>query len=1098
MDKQDWIDGWNDELVTDLPTGIVTLLLADVQGSTRLWETQPDEMATAMASMETIVSNLIAAHDGVRPLEQGEGDSFVAAFARPADAVACALALQLAPLAPILLRIGVHTGEVQLRDAANYAGTTVNRTARLRDLAHGGQTVLSGATEALVADQLPAHAWLKDLGTHPLRDLHRPEHVTQLCHPDTHNDFPALRSSEVQVNHKLPLQLTSFVGRAPQIEEVSRLIRDNRLVTLTGAGGTGKTRLALQVLAGFDTAQFVELATITDPALVSSTVARVLGAPDRPGRSTIDTLVDSIANRPLLVVLDNCEHLLDASASVIIDLLRTCPGLTFLVTSREPIGVPGEVIWRVPSLSVDDEAVELFIDRATTARQGFTVTAGVLTTATEICRRLDGVPLAIELAAARVRSLSLEDILDGLQHRFRLLVSGSRSAAHRQQTLHASVDWSHNLLTEPERILFRRCSIFMGGFDLDAAQAVCAGQAVEGHQVLDVLTLLVDKSLVNADTTGGPTRYRMLETVRQYALEKLVDSEEVLDLRDRHRDYYTAIGAAISAPGNPDRSRRIEQADTEIDNLRAAFEWSLSIGDNALALQLASSLPPLWLARGLIHEGLAWFTAALEANTSSDAGQDDAELASWRARAEADKVFLDASVRAAEGIRQAESALMRAREFDDPELLLRALIACCSNSVFTTATADRYFDEAISLARELGDKWHLAELLSWRAYAAIAGSGDPVTAHAAGAEGLAIADEIGEGYVARACRCWGQGSASMLRGDLALATAECAAIAEDSAVGRDPLHQTLALIVGAQAFARRGDIEAARNVATAAMTAAAPLGDMWVGQSHAALAVAHLADGDVDAAFESSQLAARMLEEYRHVSSMNLNPVADIALARGDLDSAKTWIDEVLPSMHGWHLATALTTRARRRLSCGDHVDAEHDAHKALSVTAESGAFGTLPDIVDCLSLAAHAAGSHRESARLLGAAEAIRAQQGAVRFKVYRDAHDAAARSSRDSLGDKEFDEAVAEGAGLSVQQIVAYARRGRDQRKRPSSGWDSLTATELDIVNLVCEGLGNKEIAAQSFISPRTVQAHLGHIYAKLGITSRVHLVREAANHG
>ena len=402
--------------MTELPTGIVTLLLADVQGSTRLWETRPDEMAAAVAAMETTINQLVTAHGGVRPVEQGEGDSFVIAFRRPTDALACALAFQFAQLAPISLRIGIHTGEAQLRDAANYAGPTVNRTARLRDLAHGGQTVLSAATEALVADALPESAWLTDLGTYPLRDLHRPERVSQLCHPDLRNSFPALRtSSHSAAGRTLPLQLSSFVGRRRQIDEVTRMLKQSRLVTLTGAGGTGKTRLALQVADGLDDAQFVDLSSITDPALVTSTVARVLGAPDRPGRSTVDTLIESIGDRDLVVLLDNCEHLLDASASVVTDLLRACPGLTFLVTSREPIGVPGEVVWRVPSLSLDDEAVDLFVERATTANPDFSVDTGAATTVTEICRRLDGVPLAIELAAARVRSLSLADLLDGLE-----------------------------------------------------------------------------------------------------------------------------------------------------------------------------------------------------------------------------------------------------------------------------------------------------------------------------------------------------------------------------------------------------------------------------------------------------------------------------------------------------------------------------------------------------------------------------------------------------------------------------------------------------------------------------------------------------------
>lgn len=996
--------------MTELPTGIVTLLLADVQGSTRLWETRPDEMAAAVATMETTINQLVTAHGGVRPVEQGEGDSFVIAFRRPTDALACALAFQFAQLAPISLRIGIHTGEAQLRDAANYAGPTVNRTARLRDLAHGGQTVLSAATEALVADALPESAWLTDLGTYPLRDLHRPERVSQLCHPDLRNSFPALRtSSHSAAGRTLPLQLSSFVGRRRQIDEVTRMLKQSRLVTLTGAGGTGKTRLALQVADGLDDAQFVDLSSITDPALVTSTVARVLGAPDRPGRSTVDTLIESIGDRDLVVLLDNCEHLLDASASVVTDLLRACPGLTFLVTSREPIGVPGEVVWRVPSLSLDDEAVDLFVERATTANPDFSVDTGAATTVTEICRRLDGVPLAIELAAARVRSLSLADILDGLEHRFRLLVSGTRSVAHRQQTLHASVDWSHNLLTEPERVLFRRCAVFMGGFDLVAAQAVCADDSLPGYEVRDLLTMLVDKSLVSADTTGGPTRYRMLETVRQYALEKLAVSGEGPGLRGRHRDHYTAMAATISAPGTPDRTQRIEQADNEIDNLRAAFEWSLSNGDNALALQLASSLPPLWLAHGLVHEGLAWFTAAL-----SDG---EAARTPSRARAIADKMFLDASVRAAEGLEQAESALLLAREFDDPELLLRALIACCSNSVFTRTTADRYFDEAIGLARQLGDDWHLAELLSWRAYAAIAGAGDPVTARIAGGEGLAVATAIGAGYVARACRCWGYGAASMLAGELVRATAECEATAMDSAAGKDPLHRAQALITGAHVLARRGDADAARRSANTALTAAAVLGDMWVGQAHAAVAAAYLADGDVGAADEASRLAAELLAEHRHLASMNLNPLGDIAIARGDLSAAEQWIDEVAPAMQGWHLATVLTTGARRRLRVGDKDGAALDARRALSVAAEAGAHGALPDVLDCLSLAA---ADHRETARLLGAADALRRQQGAVRFAVYDADHADSALAARDALGGTGFDAALADGAAMSLEQLL------------------------------------------------------------------------------
>jgi class 3 adenylate cyclase len=403
---------WSDLDVTELlPTGTVTLLLADVEGSTQLWATQPDAMTAAIAGMNQTASKLVAEHNGVRPVEQGEGDSFVAAFARAGDAVACALDLQRADLAPIKLRIGVHTGDVQLRDEGNYAGTTINKTARLRDLAHGGQTLISAATEEMVEDQLPDEAWLTDLGRRTLRDLPRPVRVSQLCHPDLHNDFPPLRTTDAVAAHNLPAQLTSFVGRATQIKEISRSLADDRLMTLTGAGGAGKTRLAIEV-AGQLSSQFpdgvcyADLAPITHPDLVPLTVARALGLPDQPGRSITETLLRSVRDRRLLVVLDNCEHLLEASAALVNDVLAGCSRVAILATSREPLMVAGEVNWQVPSLSLADEAVDLFTDRARRARPDFAVTDLNSETVTEICRRLDGMPLAIELAAARVRTIA--------------------------------------------------------------------------------------------------------------------------------------------------------------------------------------------------------------------------------------------------------------------------------------------------------------------------------------------------------------------------------------------------------------------------------------------------------------------------------------------------------------------------------------------------------------------------------------------------------------------------------------------------------------------------------------------------------------------
>ncbi len=362
---------WGDVFMSELPTGTVTLLLADVEGSTRLWETQPAAMKSAVERLDSTLAEAVAAHGGVRPVEQGEGDSFVIAFARAADAVGCALALQRAPLAPIKLRIGVHTGDVNLRDEGNYIGPTINRTARLRDLAHGGQTLLSGATEPLVVDQLPPDVALTDLGTHPLRDLPRPERVVQLCHPDLHNDFPPLRTANIVAAENLPLQLSRFIGRKAEMSGIRDALSGNRLVTLTGAGGAGKTRLAVQVAAEIatefaDGVWYVDLAPITDPDMVTLTTARALGLPDQPGQPTMDVLRRFIRDHRMLFLLDNCEHLLDSSADLIIALLGACPALTLLATSREPIGVTGEVSWRVPSLSLTDEAIEL----SATVREG--------------------------------------------------------------------------------------------------------------------------------------------------------------------------------------------------------------------------------------------------------------------------------------------------------------------------------------------------------------------------------------------------------------------------------------------------------------------------------------------------------------------------------------------------------------------------------------------------------------------------------------------------------------------------------------------------------------------------------------------------------
>ncbi|MDT5387259.1 MAG: hypothetical protein QOE04_900 [Mycobacterium sp.] len=1087
---------WSDLGVSELPTGTVTLLLADIEGSTRLWQTQPEEMTAAIARLDRTVTEVISAHHGVRPVEQGEGDSFVVAFARASDAVACALTLQQAPLAPIPLRIGVHTGEVQLRDEGNYMGPTINRTARLRDLAHGGQTVLSGTTEDLVLDGLPADAWLTDLGSHQLRDLPRRVRVVQLCHPDIRNEFPPLRTGETVVAQHLPVQFTSFVGRESELNDLRRALVDNRLVTLTGAGGVGKTRLAVQVAAqvagDFGGVWLVDLAPINDPDLVPVAVIRALGLPDQQGSSTMDMLLRFVGGRRILLVLDNCEHLLDACATLVVALQGGCPAVRIMATSREPIGVVGEVSWRVPSLSLADEAIELFIDRARRVRPDFRLTDENAAIAAEICLRLDGVPLAIELASARVRVMSLTEIRDGLHDRFRLLTGGARTAVRRQQTLRASVDWSHALLTEPERILFARLAVFMGGFDLDAAEVIASDGDVKRFQVLDLLTLLVDKSLVLAESASGRTRYRLLETVRQYALEKLGESGQADAVRARHRDHYTAMAALLDIPAPTGHERLLEWADAEIDNLRAAFTWSRENSETTMASQLASSLQQLWLGRGRVLEGLAWCDAVL---TDQDAHPDEV-TPTVRAAVLADKATLSAFLGATGSMEEAVRALAIAREVDDPALLLRSLIACAGIALYDPEVAGPYFVEAIGLARSIGDGWSLSWILSWLAVGAVM-AGDPIAIRAAAEEGRDLADAIGYGRASRGCR-WSLGVAQGMTGDPVGAVATLSEVIAEADAAHDPYWGCNALFMQALMLAHHGDPSAARNAANAAVVSATDLGGFFPGLAFVGLTVANLAAGDAAAADDAIAAGLPYLGIQPKQAAIWIAYAAQAALARGDLTAGRRLADEAVAATSGFHLALALATRADVAIAQGEPEQAGRDAHDALAAAVRSGTYGATPEALECLAGLAVGAGSHRDAARLYGAADAIRLRGGFVRFKIFDAFFEFPVAVLRDGMGEKDFESAWAEGAALSTGEAIGYAQRRRGGRKRPSSGWASLTPTERDVVRLVSDGLANNDIAARLFVSPRTVQTHLTHVYSKLGLTSRVQLAQEAVRHG
>lgn len=585
---------------SELPTGAVTFLLSDVEGSARLWETAGGVAGEAIARHEAMMASAVAAHSGTLLKQRGEGDSTFSVFARPSDAVAAAAdaqrALQEADWpdgVTVRVRMGIHTGEAELRES-DYFGTTPNRCARIRSVAHGGQTLLSEASSDLVHDVLAPGVILRDLGLHRLKDLERPERIHQLCVSGLASEFPRLRSVDASLA-SLPVQRTSFVGRTRETERVGELLSRHRLVTLIGIGGCGKTRLAMEVAAASltrfrDGVAFVDLAPLADPEPIVGAIASGLGLAlggfgMGASRPAIDEVLGFLATRSMLVVVDNCEHLINEVAVVVEAVLDRCPDVSVLATSREGLGVEGEQVFSVPSLDVGGEAVELFAERARSLLPDFQLD-DYRPAVFEICERLDGIPLAIELAAAQVDHLPTTEIARRLDDRFRLLVGGRRRV-QRQQTLQGALDWSHDLLTEAERVLLRRASVFQGGFTAEAAEVVCADDVLPAASVRPLLGRLVRKSIIATEGDHAP-RYRMLETVRLYALDKLLQADESELYHRRHRDWCVAMLDEMSEA--PFAERDVGTVLVELDNLRTALGWALQNGDADGAARLAAAI----------------------------------------------------------------------------------------------------------------------------------------------------------------------------------------------------------------------------------------------------------------------------------------------------------------------------------------------------------------------------------------------------------------------------------------------------------------------------------------------------------------------------
>jgi predicted ATPase/class 3 adenylate cyclase len=718
---------------TALPTGTVTFLFTDLEGSTRLLQAHPVAYRDAVRRHHALLREAVEAHGGV--VFETVGDAVYAAFAAPTAAVAAALAGQTAlqgedwgelEAGAIKARMGLHAGEVE-RQGSHYFGAPLYRCARLMATAHGGQAVVSGAVAVLVEDALPAGTALRDLGEHRLKDLARPERIFQLLHLDLPVSFPPLRSLDA-LPHNLPLQVTSFVGRERELADVRRLLGATRLLTLTGPGGTGKTRLALQAAADVleqypDGVWLTELGALADPELVPQAAGAAAGVREEPGRPLLATLTDALRPKRLLLVLDNCEHLLDACARLADALLRACPQVRILATSREPLGMAGEAPYRVPSLALPEpgsrpsvealthyEAVRLFVERATVVQPTFALTGRNAPAVAQVCARLDGIPLALELAAARVRVLPVAQLLGRLEDRFRLLTGGSRTALERHQTLQAAVDWSYELLSDPERRVFARLSVFAGGWTLEAAEAVGAGEGLEPTAVLDLLTRLVDKSLVVAEESpDGTARYRLLETLRQYARQKLAARGAAGDaLRRRHAAHYLALAEQASPYlTGPQQLVWLARLEVEYANLQAALRWALDSGEADLGLRLAAALTWFWYLRRHLTEGRAWLAAVLAVPGAAAPGAP-------RARALQRAALLTQVGGDAAGARPLlDESLALARALEDDALTAQALHTLAYNAMWRGdyAAARRQFAAALALHRRVGDDWSGAQAL---------------------------------------------------------------------------------------------------------------------------------------------------------------------------------------------------------------------------------------------------------------------------------------------------------------------------------------------------------------------------------------------------
>ena len=956
-----------------IPTGTVTFLFTDIEGSTELWERYPQSMQAALARHDAIVRAAIAANGG--QVFNTAGDAFCAAFPTAPDALAAALAAQRAlnevqwGETPIRVRMGLHTGSVRGPAEDLTTTPTLNRVARVMSLAHGGQVLLTHVTGELVRQQLPAGVSLREMGLYRLKGIESAEPILQVVAAGLRSEFPPLKSG-ASIPNNLPLQLTSFIGREREIAEAKRALAETRLLTLTGSGGVGKTRLSLQVAAEVldafpDGVWFVALAPLSDPALVAPAIVDALKLNEATRAPATDVLSDYLRDKQLLLVLDNFEQLMGA-APLVKTLLVNAPKVSMLISSRTLLRIAGEREFAVPLLGLPDphalpplaqltqyEAMRLFIERARTVKSDFAVNEDNAPAMAEICYRLDGLPLALELAAARVRLLPPQKMLAQLSHKLRFLVSAARDLPARQQTLRGAIDWSFDLLAPEEQALFRRLAVFAGGATLEGIEAVCGAEL--DAQVFGAVESLLDKSLLKQVEHDGEARYTMLEMIREYALEKLSASGELETLRDRHLEYFLGLtaegGPALSSLGHLASLEGLGLAvlKGEDDNLGAALTWGLARNPD-LALRLAGALGGYWMVRGHLTEGRRWLKECLARIAAAPAADAQAQRARQEARA----------------IALAEAGTLSTVQGD-------------------VRSARPLLEESMGLWRSLGDQQRLAMSLTILGLTAFFLDDIPV-ARAVLDESIAL------------------GRAQNNRSDLALALT----------------------FFGCVVYRDAGDYAAARVYFEEAIQMGHELGipereaDIWNNWGQTAYLAGEYAEARRCFQASASKYSGLESGQFRNISRSGL---ADVAWRMGEYAQAEALYRESLVEWNRLGNRGAVA----RNMECLAFV-----AQARCQVAApQSGAVpenaavpesGAVPQSSAALD---NSAALLRRAGLLLGAADALRAASGNPMTGAEREEYDRELSGVRMAIGATAFDALFAEGRQLTAPQAISLALR-------------------------------------------------------------------------